>query len=110
MSRDPLDPQLGDSNGIPTDPAYLQKYLYANGDPINGVDPTGHGDSLITTAFLLQKAVAVVGALGTCGGLSVVANMMAADALAGKPVSRLEKDAFVFTLVTCVGAVAAILL
>jgi hypothetical protein len=28
-------------NGIPTDPRALHKYLYANGDPINGIDPMG---------------------------------------------------------------------
>jgi len=34
MSRDPED-------GDPTDPATLQKYLYANGDPTNRMDPSG---------------------------------------------------------------------
>jgi RHS repeat-associated protein len=43
MSRDPNDPQLRNSDGIPTDPRYLHKYLYANGDPINGIDPSGRG-------------------------------------------------------------------
>jgi RHS repeat-associated protein len=41
LSRDPNDPSLFDSNGIPTDPKYLHKYLYANGDPVNAKDPTG---------------------------------------------------------------------
>ena len=35
MSRDPLDPDLRDANGIPADPKYLHKYLYANGDPMS---------------------------------------------------------------------------
>jgi RHS repeat-associated protein len=34
MSRDPED-------GKAKDPASLHKYLYAGGDPVNGVDPTG---------------------------------------------------------------------
>jgi len=34
MSRDPLD-------GSAKDPASLHKYLYADGDPVNGWDPTG---------------------------------------------------------------------
>ena len=34
LSRDPED---GNSN----DPASLHKYLYANGDPVNGIDPMG---------------------------------------------------------------------
>jgi RHS repeat-associated protein len=37
MSRDPLD-------GNQLDPKSLHKYLYANGDPINRVDPTGRDD------------------------------------------------------------------
>jgi RHS repeat-associated protein len=41
MSRDQNDPQLIDSDGVPTDPASLHKYLYAGGDPINGLDPSG---------------------------------------------------------------------
>jgi RHS repeat-associated protein len=36
LSRDPED-------GLPTDPASLHKYLYANGDPVNKIDPRGHG-------------------------------------------------------------------
>jgi RHS repeat-associated protein len=32
-----MDPE----NGIVTDPRTLHKYLYANGDPINRIDPTG---------------------------------------------------------------------
>jgi RHS repeat-associated protein len=36
MSRDPEDGQA-------KDPASLHKYLYANGDPVNRIDPRGHG-------------------------------------------------------------------
>jgi RHS repeat-associated protein len=37
LSRDPLD-------GKAKDPASLHKYLYASGDPVNAIDPTGRGD------------------------------------------------------------------
>jgi hypothetical protein len=37
MSRDPED-------GSPADPATLHKYLYADGDPVNGLDPMGRED------------------------------------------------------------------
>jgi RHS repeat-associated protein len=37
LSRDPLD-------GDPTDPQSLHKYLYAGGDPVNRIDPSGRGD------------------------------------------------------------------
>jgi RHS repeat-associated protein len=39
MSRDPEDGNL-------TDPKSLHKYLYADGDPVNGFDPTGRVDIL----------------------------------------------------------------
>ena len=38
MSRDPED-------GIPTDPGTLHKYIYAGGDPVNLIDPTGRAPS-----------------------------------------------------------------
>jgi len=41
MSRDPYDPELIDEYGNPTDPRYLHKYLYTNGDPVNMIDPAG---------------------------------------------------------------------
>ena len=44
VSRDP-------NKGVTTDPKTLHKYLYAEGDPINGVDPTGR-DDLIETGNL----------------------------------------------------------
>ena len=56
MSRDSIDPQLIDSNGIPIGPQYLHKYLYANGDPLNGVDPSGRG--VISYALNLVKSTA----------------------------------------------------
>jgi RHS repeat-associated protein len=46
LSRDPEDGKL-------TDPASLHKYLYANGDPINGIDPRGHA-ATIETLFTIS--------------------------------------------------------
>ena len=41
LSRDPED-------GKPVDPQSLHKYLYAGGDPVNMVDPTGRVDTIET--------------------------------------------------------------
>ena len=51
MSRDPIDPGPLDADGWPTDPKSLHKYLYVNGDPINGIDPTGRFSAL-TYAYI----------------------------------------------------------
>jgi RHS repeat-associated protein len=53
LSRDPLD-------GRANDPKTLHKYIYAGGDPVNAIDPTGR--DLFETALLdsrssLEKAV-----------------------------------------------------
>jgi len=54
MSRDP-------ENGNGLDPKSLHKYLYANGDPVNGLDPTGRG--AYEVGFQLGRAVAMIPAL-----------------------------------------------
>jgi RHS repeat-associated protein len=63
MSRDP-------ENGYINDPASLHKYLYAGGDPVNRIDPSGRADFVdmfyefwmdamdILAERLLTKAVA----------------------------------------------------
>lgn len=51
MSRDPED-------GKPIDPKSLHKYLYANGDPINAIDPTGH-EALIEYVVNLANRVQI---------------------------------------------------
>jgi RHS repeat-associated protein len=44
MSRDPLDRKpIDPRTHRPIDPKELHKYLYADGDPVNGIDPTGKG-------------------------------------------------------------------
>ena len=49
LSRDPLDGQLADSKS-------MHKYLYADGDPVNGVDPQGREDMFETDKRLEQDA------------------------------------------------------
>jgi RHS repeat-associated protein len=51
LSRDPL-------NGYINDPATLHKYLYAGGDPVNIMDPTGRG--MFDTSQLWFKIVTTV--------------------------------------------------
>jgi len=43
MSRDPKEYKPLDTNRKPIDPKVLHKYLYAGGDPVNIIDPTGKG-------------------------------------------------------------------
>jgi hypothetical protein len=51
LSRDPLD-------GNAKDPASLHKYLYANGDPVNGIDPMGRETMFQYAAFTRSRAQA----------------------------------------------------
>ena len=58
MSRDPNEDKLYDANGNPIDPQVLHKYLYANGDPVNGIDPTGRGvveDAVARVKFYVRQ-------------------------------------------------------
>ncbi|MGD0733384.1 MAG: DUF2341 domain-containing protein [Terracidiphilus sp.] len=60
LSRDPED-------GKQTDPASLHKYLYANGDPVNGMDPNGRED-LVETGWLTKaRVIAAVAYASACG-------------------------------------------
>ena len=56
MSRDPNTPRPFSSNGIPTDPKYLHNYLYANGDPVNLIDPRGR-NALIETIVTFPNRI-----------------------------------------------------
>jgi len=51
MSRDP-------NTGYIDEPSSLHKYLYANGDPVNGLDPSGRGDlweTIKVTTYVVFK-------------------------------------------------------
>jgi RHS repeat-associated protein len=56
MSRDPED-------GVDTDPATLHKYLYAGGDPINHLDPSGRAVTVETALVLGTISLSAVAAL-----------------------------------------------
>jgi len=69
MSRDPENPDMG----RPNDPKTLHKYLYAGGDPVNAVDPTGRGIGeriLVIAAYVLP--IATVIAIGVASGVCMV--------------------------------------
>ena len=65
LSRDPLGESI-------TNPATLHKYLYAGGDPVNRVDPSGREDleeepSLLSRiAGSAQRAIQKVGRSASC--------------------------------------------
>ena len=71
LSRDPLD-------GLAKDPASLHKYLYANGDPINGIDPSGRADAyeyaaLAAITYVVLQPVKFFLGCGKAGkGVSIV--------------------------------------
>ena len=61
LSRDPED-------GKRSNPKSLHKYLYADGDPINGIDPMGREDEEEEAGLYVRAAAAAV-AVGECGEL-----------------------------------------
>jgi RHS repeat-associated protein len=60
MSRDPEDGDI-------TVPASLHKYLYANGDPVNGIDPMGREDEEEVAPTDKKVALRVFIVAGACG-------------------------------------------
>jgi len=109
-SRDPEDPDMGD----PTDPKTLHKYLYAGGEPINAVDPTGHG--MAENALLITKAV-VLATTVVCGVVSAVDNTIGRAVNHGKTVIPLPISlpcglwsTFMFLKYGLAGAIARALL
>jgi hypothetical protein len=61
MSRDPED-------GKPIDPKTLHKYLYAGGDPVNGVDPLGRAafeEYEVTIAKRTEETLAYARRMGS---------------------------------------------
>src|SRR5208283_1223625 len=74
LSRDPEDGKI-------TDPATLHKYLYANGDPINGVDPMGreaYFEAALEIAILNKETVHLSGAIDNCDaeGFQAIADLL----------------------------------
>jgi len=78
LSRDPED-------GGARDPASLHKYLYANGDPVNGLDPSGRADAtetgltfaLIGTAPVPELTALVAAAAEAAGDAAILASEVA---------------------------------
>ena len=98
LSRDPEE-------GRPRDAASLHKYLYANGDPVDGIDPTGRGDigvqyALIVTTITQRTIPAVIAFVGqyvTEAAIPWIAstlNMGATIASAAAAVAVFMDDAF----------------
>ena len=74
LSRDPED-------GKANEPASLHKYLYANGDPVNGIDPNGHGDIMEWVQLQIHKIASIpaIQAIGVpiCAALFVLEDWVA---------------------------------
>jgi RHS repeat-associated protein len=60
LSRDPED-------GVPTDPATLHKYDYADGDPVDGTDPSGRDAVMEYTEVTVKIDIGALPALYTLG-------------------------------------------
>lgn len=74
MSRDTYDPDLIDQYGNPTDPKELHKYLYAIGDPVNMIDPSGwsSGEYALPTGIIaIPSAKVLIGFGGTLACLTL---------------------------------------
>jgi RHS repeat-associated protein len=61
LSRDPINHALKNSND-------LHRYLYADGDPVNGFDPTGRG----TVGYLLKSIAVYLVTVPEAGELSLL--------------------------------------
>lgn len=56
MSRDPNNPKVIGPDHIPIDPRMLHKYLYAESDPVDLIDPRGRASILETGSLDLVIA------------------------------------------------------
>jgi RHS repeat-associated protein len=76
-----LDPWEGDAQS----PVSLHRYVYANGDPVNQIDPSGRGSvALEYVAINVQDAVittALIVASGYVAGCAFVAGLQAFDVI-----------------------------
>jgi RHS repeat-associated protein len=64
LTRDPAEGQT-------VDPRTLHKYLYAGGDPVNALDPTGRDDDLETYTRILSRVMKAYPAILACSGALV---------------------------------------
>jgi len=105
LSRDPEDGQAKDS-------ASLHKYLYADGDPINGIDPMGRED-LITNLVQIAKVIVKVEAARNFAIFCTVATLTVEAALfeylSDEHLSVLDKAAVFGAVGGCVAVLPAFL-
>ncbi len=73
LTRDPLNGQI-------TDPHTLHKYLYAGGDPINAVDPTGRAD-LFEQTFVVGGTLPAYPAIAAFTAGAVEAGALIAEGI-----------------------------
>ena len=96
MSRDPQDNSLRTPND-------LHKYLYANGDPVNGWDPTGRGDlvelDVQFTRFLKKAPTLAEWGIQMVDCILAMANEI--QDLVEEPDVRISKDSAAEVGVTC---------
>jgi hypothetical protein len=102
MSRDP-------EQGNQYDPISFHKYLYANGDPINAIDPRGR-ESLIAYVGILIKKAAQVALVGVaCAKLSNDTFQAVQQAAAGKTLSAHDIGNLKLFAVGCIASTVALL-
>ena len=113
LSRDPEDPDMG----RPNDPKTLHKYLYAGGDPVNGLDPSGRGmlefgslDALIAEpAVPALTALTIHGAAWAATAVEVAAEITADLAIEAAEAAAGEFAAAADELVTTVNELNALM-
>jgi len=78
--------QMDSFQGRMNEPVTLHKYLYANGDPVNGIDPSGN-----MSLMSLNTSIAVVGILTTTSniGITFLAGSFASEDVASENGSKL---------------------
>jgi len=81
MSRDPED-------GVPTDPATLHKYDYADGDPVDGTDPSGRNAVMEYTEVTVKIDIGALPAVAALGcAVSVAYNVIALNVITARDIT-----------------------